>query len=242
MAILPLGTGNDLARVLSWGKKFDGKNVETLLSKIQKAEPTLLDRWKIDIHSTLLKFKNQHKNFTMNNYFGVGVDAHVAFEFHRKREASPELFRSRILNKLWYGVYGGKDILEQRCKDLPKFIDIELDGEKVQLPDDLQGVVCLNIPSFGGGADAWDESVKSQYIDDKKFELMGIFSSFHVATMVMGVRKAQVLGQGSKLVIKLKSPLPIQVDGEPWIQTPCTISITHSNQAAMLKKMKKKSE
>lgn len=112
---------------------------------------------------------------------------------------------------------------------------------KLNLPDDLQGVVCLNIPSFGGGADAWDESILAQHTDDKKFEVMGIFSSFHVATMVMGVRKAQVLGQGSKLIIRLKTPFPIQVDGEPWIQaSPATIVITHSSQACMLKKRKKK--
>lgn len=123
VAVLPLGTGNDLSRTLGWGKSFDGEDLESFLHKVEQAQVMLLDRWKVEIKGSML---SRQRVFTMNNYFGVGVDAHVALSFHKQRESSPELFQSRILNKLWYGVYGGKDMLEQRCKDLPKFLDVSL--------------------------------------------------------------------------------------------------------------------
>ena len=53
VAILPLGTGNDLSRVLQWGRGFSTVNgqggLTTLLQDINHAAVTMLDRWKVDI-------------------------------------------------------------------------------------------------------------------------------------------------------------------------------------------------
>ena len=46
VAILPLGTGNDLARVLGWGLKYvgDENEIEDVLIDIEEAKITPLDR------------------------------------------------------------------------------------------------------------------------------------------------------------------------------------------------------
>ena len=81
----------------------------------------------------------------MNNYFGIGLDAKISLEFHTKREEHPEKCRSRTKNIMWYGVLGGKEILQRTYKNLDQRVQLECDGQRIPLPS-LQGIVVLNIP------------------------------------------------------------------------------------------------
>ena len=95
MAVLPLGTGNDLARTLNWGSGYTDESLSKILSKVLESRSIKLDRWKIttepnqgvDLNSlepdenAIEKLKNDE----MNNYFSIGADAHVVLEFHERR-------------------------------------------------------------------------------------------------------------------------------------------------------------
>jgi diacylglycerol kinase (ATP) len=81
----------------------------------------------------------------MNNYFGIGLDAKISLDFHNKREEHPERCRNRMLNRMWYGMLGGKQFISQTYKNLDQRVKLECDGKPVQLPT-IQGIVVLNIP------------------------------------------------------------------------------------------------
>lgn len=72
VAILPLGTGNDLSRVLQWGgglSTVEGQGgLRTLLNDINCAAVTMLDRWTVNV-----KEENSNKVLSkyMMNYLGI---------------------------------------------------------------------------------------------------------------------------------------------------------------------------
>ena len=80
----------------------------------------------------------------MNNYFGIGLDAKITLDFHNKREEHPEKCCSRTKNMMWYGVLGGRQIVQRKCKNLEQTVRLECDGQLIPLPN-LQGIVVLNI-------------------------------------------------------------------------------------------------
>ena len=49
IGVIPLGTGNDMARFLGWGAGYRGKLLEPIIQSIRRAEFRMLDRWAIDV-------------------------------------------------------------------------------------------------------------------------------------------------------------------------------------------------
>lgn len=96
VAILPLGTGNDLSITLNWGKSASGYEslskmtamLQDTLQEVASARKSLLDRWTVTIGNTT--------TYTMCNYVGIGLDAKVAWDFQRLRDRKPYLFSSRV--------------------------------------------------------------------------------------------------------------------------------------------------
>ncbi|KNC69509.1 hypothetical protein SARC_17978, partial [Sphaeroforma arctica JP610] len=82
------------------------------------------------------------------------------------------------------------------------------------------------------------ENTKPSRPDDKQFEVIGIESSFHISQLVVGLSDPMQLKQGHEITIELTKKIAMQIDGEPWQQTPCTIHITHHEQAPVLIKRK----
>lgn len=245
VAILPAGTGNDLARVLSWGGGLGSVERQgglcTVLQHVEHGAVTILDRWKVAILNQKGK-KHQSPKF-MNNYLGVGCDAKVALEIHNLREENPEKFYNQFMNKVLYAREGAKSIMDRTFADFPWQVRVQVDGVEVEVPEDAEGVLVANIGSYMGGVDLWhneDETYDDfdpQSMHDKILEVVSISGTWHLGKLQVGLSRARRLAQGKTIKIHLSAALPVQIDGEPWLQHPCTLAISHHGQAFMLKRV-----
>ncbi|XP_050498768.1 diacylglycerol kinase theta isoform X6 [Diabrotica virgifera virgifera] len=281
-AIVPLGTGNDLARVLRWGPGYTGgEDPLNLLRDVIDAEEIRLDRWTVVFHpedkpddnvkqcnstgkrrKKLSKIKVTNEQirksvvasstsednsqiFVMNNYFGIGIDADLCLDFHNAREENPGKFISRLHNKSVYVRMGLRKMVGPKmCKDLHKEVRLEVDGKLVELPQ-VEGIIILNILSWGSGANPWGPEKDDQFSKpnhwDGMLEVVGVTGVVHLGQIQSGLRSAMRIAQGGHIKIHLNSDIPVQVDGEPWVQSPCDVVVLKSAlKATMLKKMKGK--
>uniref|UniRef100_A0A4W6CKS6 Diacylglycerol kinase n=1 Tax=Lates calcarifer TaxID=8187 RepID=A0A4W6CKS6_LATCA len=176
----------------------------------------------------------------MNNYFGIGLDAKISLEFNNKRDEHPKKCSSRTKNMMWYGVLGTKELVQKTYKNLEQRVQLECDGVPMSLPS-LQGLAVLNIPSYAGGINFWggtkeDNNFGAPSFDDKKLEVVAVFGSMQMAmSRVINLQHHRIAQcRQVKITILGEEGVPVQVDGEAWIQPPGIVKIVHKNRAQML--------
>uniref|UniRef100_A0A671PIC7 Diacylglycerol kinase n=1 Tax=Sinocyclocheilus anshuiensis TaxID=1608454 RepID=A0A671PIC7_9TELE len=149
-------------------------------------------------------------------------------------------FISRTKNMMWYGVLGTKELVQQTYKNLEQRVQLECDGVPMSLPS-LQGLAVLNIPSYAGGINFWggtkeDNNFGAPSFDDKKLEVVAVFGSMQMAmSRVINLQHHRIAQcRQVKITILGDEGVPVQVDGEAWIQPPGIVQIVHKNRAPML--------
>lgn len=67
IGVIPLGTGNDLARCLRWGGGYEGESIPKVMDKICNASTIMMDRWSIEVTNNYDSF--QKPKVLKVNYF-----------------------------------------------------------------------------------------------------------------------------------------------------------------------------
>ncbi|XP_053304346.1 diacylglycerol kinase zeta isoform X2 [Spea bombifrons] len=254
VAILPLGTGNDLARTLNWGGGYTDEPLSKILSHVEEGTVVQLDRWNLEVERNPEACEEDRGEGAtdklpldvFNNYFSLGFDARVSLEFHESREAKPEKFNSRFRNKMFYAGTAFSDFLTGSSRDLAKHIRVVCDGTdltaKIQELK-LQCLLFLNIPRYCAGTMPWGNpgehhDFEPQRHDDGCIEVIGFTMASLAALQVGG--HGERLHQCREVLLSTYKSIPVQVDGEPCKLEPSVVKITLRNQANLVQKTKRR--
>uniref|UniRef100_F6VSD9 Diacylglycerol kinase n=1 Tax=Monodelphis domestica TaxID=13616 RepID=F6VSD9_MONDO len=253
VGVLPLGTGNDLARTLNWGGGYTDEPVSKILCHVEDGTIVQLDRWNLHVERNPDLPPEELEDGVcklplnvFNNYFSLGFDAHVTLEFHESREANPEKFNSRFRNKMFYAGAAFSDFLQRSSRDLSKHVKVVCDGTdltpKIQELK-FQCIVFLNIPRYCAGTMPWGNpgdhlDFEPQRHDDGYIEVIGFTMASLAALQVGG--HGERLHQCREVMLLTYKSIPMQVDGEPCKLAPALIRISLRNQANMVQKSKRR--
>ncbi|GBG91171.1 hypothetical protein CBR_g52053 [Chara braunii] len=263
LAVVPLGTGNDLSRTFGWGPTYSETSflaLKQLLLRVAEARPSFLDSWELRITCPAVRlFKPPDSMQEVAvleadgeegpriqygcrfwNYLSVGMDAQIAYGFHRLRESNRWLASGRLINQAIYGHYGctqgwfcGNPNQGEaaRLNCVMSLSVMKKDGswELLQIPANIRGIAFLNLQSYAGGRNPWGSPPPEKmelrgfsppYVDDGIFEIVGFRSGWHLM-MVMGYlshgkRLAQARAARIEFTFDHPGRVYMQADGEPW--------------------------
>ncbi|MBA0710242.1 hypothetical protein Golax_025229, partial [Gossypium laxum] len=221
VAIIPLGTGNDLARSFGWGGSFPFARRSAIKRALQRATNGRichLDSWHVvvqmpggevvdpphslkttevcDVDQNLkiegcVPDKVNCYEGVFYNYFSIGMDAQVAYGFHHLRNEKPYLAQGPISNKIIYSGYS----CSQGWFLTPCMSDPSLS---------VRAIVALNLHSYGSGRNPWG-NLKPDYlqkrgfveahVDDGILEIFGLKQGWHASFVMVELISAKHIAQ-----------------------------------------------
>lgn len=210
VAVVPLGTGNDLARYLGWPTSPpDMAMLQTWLAHAIAAPERRLDRW-------ILSGPGVERAWF--NYWSLGDDAAAASRFHHIRRVQPWLTSSRIVNKMLYAACG-----LQEC-------GTRLRGNLAGLPSGTGALVVAGIPSYAGGL----RLGRRIAADDGLLDLFALPQGIGLGLVLARIRSARALGRCRSVEFRLTRRTPMQLDGEPLSGTQGIWRASHAGQVRVL--------
>lgn len=203
IGLIPLGTGNDLARVLHLYKPFVDKGLLFLVRRLLVANAFPFDIWKVN------------GKLALANYFSAGIDARIAHDFNMDRATGVISSTSVVLNKLHYVRRFFADRKYMLKSGTLSYVS--QNGE--EFTENISGhrtVIVGNIPSFASGANPFYKSDMA----DGSLEVVCVPNMFNFMAAI-AVGNIPVVGNLMKRYVlksrKVKS-LKLQIEDDEFLQ------------------------
>ncbi len=194
LGIIPLGTGNDLARACGWRVGVgDDAALARILARMAVAPVRPLDRWELHGPAGMRGWFN---------YWSLGLDARIATRFHQLRRRHGVWFPSALANRLLYTALGLREPhrpLSCRLRAGPP------------LPGWASALVVASIPSYAGGA----RLAADMRADDGRLELFALAAGLPLGMAASGLRRPYRVASGPGIDLDLGAAMAMQLDGEP---------------------------
>jgi len=208
IGLLPLGTGNDLAREMGIGRTKISK-LHKMVAMQSEAQTSTFQIWRFDYGGNF----EHHINFC--NYVSLGFDGCVIDSFSRWRARIPVFSKlgGRHANRLGYFLAG---LRHCRSKINLEGLRIEADGEVCALkPAWVRSLMITNISSVMG---VGISNVMSNCFDDK-IELSVCSTFLHYASMITShktllPKPIDLGGHESWKLSGIPPGIKFQIDGE----------------------------
>jgi diacylglycerol kinase family enzyme len=206
-AILPLGTGNDLARSLGWWELWNQGGLDYFWSGISAGKVEAMDLWSCGEVSRFI------------GYAGFGLDARIVASVSRLRMKRSCHYLGKRWNHFLYVAVGLKYILSIKLKFGSTGMDVCFFDKKGNMNQirlrDHATLILSNIGHYAGGGSlssvsCWSDGKLEAYVIPTVRAYLGLLLRGRVASL-SGPR---VTYQACSVKIIAKQNLPVQLDGE----------------------------
>jgi diacylglycerol kinase family enzyme len=206
LGVIPLGTGNDLARELDLLKLFDGRGLKPLLESLLRDRVVPLDLWRVG------------DDAVMSNYLSIGADGWVTETFANRRDLT-ESRHSVTANKIRFARAG------MRClsRRLPQDFKVRMtlaDGSVVERSlSGCRSFLALNIGSYAGGMlhshrTRSDDGLLTAMVVPKLWHYVALASSGSVRSVHHLVQRSLPRWQIRSFEATWTGTTAMQIDGE----------------------------
>lgn len=208
IGVLPLGTGNDLARELGVRKTFSRKHIAASIETLYRSPSRPMQLFAADYGEDL-----QH-SISFCNYLSLGYDAKVVHDFSRIRESRIRgLFRGAWGNRGAYALASGRNLFS----GLSAGVEIVRNGDAPIALKGIAGIFFANIRSVMG------LGVSNPHSDpfDASIECLEVRTPLGYSHMLLGGKipffRPTCVGSAPRWEIRnIPSGTVVQIDGEPW--------------------------
>jgi diacylglycerol kinase family enzyme len=222
IGLIPLGTGNDLARALGIYRIYSAKGLIACLKRLLKAQSHPFDLWDVGEEATLV------------SYLSAGLDAAILHSFDQARKQG-RIRGGALGNKIYYACA----FFAQLKNRLPAGSSARLETAQGTVELSLAGsraILIANINSYAAGAHPFPEN----RFDDGQLEISVFDALWQYLLVAVGSRVAPPIARwirhwlprhaARRVSLSLVPGTPVQLDGEDFTDrgagaSPLTISL-----------------